>query len=64
MAQSQPAGGFLLLDSEPKQRDQLTGDINLFVPHGLSKVADVVLTGNSKIENYAAGLKHFEGLRK
>jgi hypothetical protein len=64
MTYQQPSSSFLLLNSGPVENDQYRGDLDLFAAHGLSKVADVVLSGNSKIQNYAAGLKHFDGLRK
>jgi hypothetical protein len=64
MTDQQPSSSFLLLNPGPVVNDQYRGDNDLFDLHGLKKVSDVVLSGNSKIQNYAAGMKHFNGLRK
>ena len=64
MMPDQPTGSFILLDDKKVENDKFKGSSDLFQLHGLTKVAEVVLAGNSKIENYVASLKHFTGLRK
>lgn len=63
MADEQGQGSFMLLTSSA-EIDQVRGDLDLFAVHGLTRVAEVMLSGNSNIENYAGGLKHYAGLRK
>ena len=64
MGEGEASGRFLLLSSGPVENDQIRGDVDLITVHGLTRVAEVILSGNSKIENYAGSLKHYTGLRK
>ena len=64
--QSWASMSFLLISTGPRERDPVLGSEDLFQKHGLSSVAGVVLSGNSRIQNYVSGpsFMYYDGLRK